>query len=71
MSSIIPPRKPPFLEISADDAEGYKYAIRWRDERYRSMVIWRGKSRKATVARAAAFEPSFGVPVVDLSARSR
>jgi hypothetical protein len=73
MSNIVlfPPQKPPFLEISAEQCGGYAFAIRYRDERYRQMVIWRGYSHAETTKRAADYEPSFQLPVVDLSARSR
>jgi hypothetical protein len=63
-----PPRRPPFLEIKAEVCEGYAYAIRFRDERYRALLIWRGKSRKAATLRAAEYAPAFQLPVVDLSA---
>jgi hypothetical protein len=72
MSNIVPfpPRKPPFLEISAERVDGYAFAIRYRDERYRQMVIWRGYSHAETTKRAADYAPSFRLPVVDLLARS-
>jgi hypothetical protein len=71
MSNIVPfpPRKPPFLEISAEQSEGYAFAIRYRDARYRQMVIWRGHSHAETAARAACYAPDFQLPVVDLSMR--
>jgi hypothetical protein len=70
-SNVIPfpPQRPPFLEISADHVDGYKFVIRYRDERYRQNPIWRGKTHKATVAAAAEYAPAFQVPVVDMSAR--
>jgi len=71
MSNVVPfpPRKPPFLEISAEQCDGYAFAIRYRDEHYRQMVIWRGCSHAETTARAAEYAPDFQLPVVDLSVR--
>ena len=53
MSNIInfPRCRPPFLEIVAEDIDGYTHAIVWRDKHYRPVLCWRGHSH----AEAAAF----------------
>lgn len=62
-----PPRKPPFLEVSRERCDGYGFVVKYRDEHYRSMVIWRSKRRSSSLKRAAVQAPAFGLPIVDLT----
>lgn len=67
-TNVIPfPRcRPPFLEIVAEAVDGHTYAVIWRDERFRPVVIWRGNSHAAAIKRIADHAPAFaGTPVVD------
>ena len=52
MSNIIafPPIKPPFLEVGSEAVDGYTHVIRYRDERYKSMVFRRCMSKREALA---------------------
>ena len=67
MSNIInfPRCRPPFLEIVADDIDGYTHAIVWRDKHYRPMLFWRGYSHAEAVDRINGYAPSGGITIVD------
>jgi hypothetical protein len=71
MSNVIPfpPHRPPFLEIVTERFEDCNYAVKYRDQHYRAMVIWRSRDHKSSAERAAAQAPAFGMPVIDLARR--
>lgn len=67
-TNVIPfPRcRPPFLEIVAENVDGYTHAVIWRDGRYRPLVIWRGNTHADAIERIRSHAAGFaGTPVLD------
>ncbi|GMO40937.1 hypothetical protein TM233_58940 [Bradyrhizobium sp. TM233] len=56
-----PSAKPPFLEVCPEEVDGYKFVIRYRDERYRPMVFRRCMSRREALQHARNYG---GIPIL-------
>jgi hypothetical protein len=70
VSNVIafPPIKPPFLEVGPESVDGYKFVIRYRDERYRPMVFRRCMSKREAINVARDYG---GYPIVGFTAGRR